>query len=78
MTSRPNSDDFNQPNDMTVARDGTIYASDPHWKQHDGQIWRIHRSADGAVAGERMTADRRMGTINGIDLSPDGKTLYVG
>jgi signal peptidase len=23
---------FNQPNDMTIARDGTIYASDPNWK----------------------------------------------
>jgi sugar lactone lactonase YvrE len=72
------SDDFNQPNDMTIATDGTIYASDPHWKQHDGQIWRIQKSADGNVVGEKMTADRRMSTTNGIDLSPDGKTLYVG
>jgi sugar lactone lactonase YvrE len=72
------SDDFNQPNDMTIATDGTIYASDPHWKRHDGQIWRVQKSADGSVVGERMTADRRMSTTNGIDLSPDGKTLYVG
>jgi sugar lactone lactonase YvrE len=72
------SDDFNQPNDMTIAADGTIYASDPNWKQHDGQIWRVAKSADGAVTGEKMTADRRMSTTNGIDLSPDGKTLYVG
>ncbi|SHG07340.1 gluconolactonase [Bradyrhizobium erythrophlei] len=72
------SDDFNQPNDMTVATDGTIYASDPNWKRHDGQIWRVQRSADGNVIGEKMTADRRMSTTNGIDLSPDGKTLYVG
>jgi sugar lactone lactonase YvrE len=72
------SDDFNQPNDMTIAADGTIYASDPHWKRHDGQVWRICKSADGEVVGEPMTADRRMSTTNGIDLSPDGKTLYVG
>jgi sugar lactone lactonase YvrE len=72
------SDDFNQPNDMTIAADGTIYASDPHWKRHDGQVWRIRKSADGEVVGERMTADRQMSTTNGIDLSPDGKTLYVG
>jgi sugar lactone lactonase YvrE len=72
------SDDFNQPNDMTVATDGTIYASDPNWKRHDGQIWRVQKSADGNVVGEKMTADRRMSTTNGIDLSPDGKTLYVG
>jgi sugar lactone lactonase YvrE len=72
------SDDFNQPNDLTVAADGTIYASDPHWKQHDGQIWRISKSAGGEAIGEKMTAERRMSTTNGIDLSPDGKTLYVG
>jgi signal peptidase len=72
------SDDFNQPNDMTIAADGTIYASDPHWKHHDGQIWRIAKSADGSVRGEKMLADRTMSTTNGIDLSPDGKTLYVG
>jgi len=72
------SDDFNQPNDMTIAADGTIYASDPRWKQHDGQIWRVTKSADGKVFGEKMTAERGMSTTNGIDLSPDGSTLYVG
>jgi sugar lactone lactonase YvrE len=72
------SDEFNQPNDMTIAADGTIYASDPNWKRHDGQIWRIARDADGSVHGEKMSADRSMSTTNGIDLSPDGKTLYVG
>ena len=72
------SDDFNQPNDLTIAADGTIYASDPHWKHRDGQVWRIAKSADGNVVGEKMTAERRMSTTNGIDLSPDGKTLYVG
>src|SRR5471032_2748227 len=70
------SDDFNQPNDLTVAADGTLYASDPHWKRHDGQIWRIARTSDGSVRGEKMLAERPMSTTNGIDLSPDGKTLY--
>src|ERR1700688_1610740 len=72
------SDEFNQPNDLTIAADGTIYASDPHWKTHDGQVWRIAKSADGTIIGEKMTATRKMSTTNGIDLSPDGKTLYVG
>ena len=36
------------------------------------------KSADGTVVGEKMTAERSMSTTNGIDLSPDGKTLYVG
>jgi sugar lactone lactonase YvrE len=72
------SDDFNQPNDITIAADGTLYASDPNWKGHSGQVWRVARSANGTVVGEKMTADRPMSTTNGIDLSPDGRTLYVG
>lgn len=72
------SDQMNQPNDITIARDGTIYASDPNWKGREGHIWRIAKSSDGSVQGEVMTAPRAMGTTNGIDLSPDGKTLYVG
>ena len=72
------SDEMNQPNDITIARDGTIYASDPNWKGREGHIWRIATSADGSVQGQTMSAPRAMGTTNGIDLSPDGKTLYVG
>jgi gluconolactonase len=62
---------FNQPNDLTLATDGTLFASDPNWKEGTGQIWRIdpdgstHRLAEG------------MGTTNGIELSPDGTRLYV-
>jgi sugar lactone lactonase YvrE len=72
------SDLMNQPNDITIARDGTIYASDPYFKGRSGQIWRIARSADGSVQGVVMRAARAMGTTNGIDLSLDEKTLYVG
>jgi signal peptidase len=72
------SDLMNQPNDLTIARDGTIYASDPNWKGRSGQIWRITKAADGSAQGQVMTAARAMGTTNGIDLSPDGSTLYVG
>jgi sugar lactone lactonase YvrE len=72
------SDWLNQPNDLTVGSDGTIYASDPHWKRRDGQVWRITRGPDGIGRGQVMTSDRKMGTTNGIDLSPDEKTLYVG
>jgi signal peptidase len=72
------SGEMNQPNDITIARDGTIYASDPNWKGREGHIWRIAKGADGTVQGQVMSAPRAMGTTNGIDLSPDGKTLYVG
>jgi len=74
---------FNQPNDLAIGNDGTLYASDPLRKKGvaTGQIWRITRGADGKGRGEVMTSDRKdgkMGVTNGIDLSPDGKTLYVG
>ena len=72
------SDQFNQPNDLTLASDGTIYASDPNWKGRSGQVWRIARGADGKGEGAVMSSSRKMSTTNGIDLSPDGKTLYVG
>ena len=72
------SDLMNQPNDMTIGRDGTLYASDPNFKGRSGQIWRIVKRADGQVQGEIMKVSRAMGTTNGIDLSLDGKILYVG
>lgn len=62
---------MNQPNDLTIAPDGTLYASDPNWGNNTGQIWRI--DTQGKVA--RMAAE--MGTTNGIEVSPDGKRLYV-
>ncbi|MGJ4883515.1 SMP-30/gluconolactonase/LRE family protein [Bradyrhizobium sp. HKCCYLRH1073] len=71
-------DDMSQPNDITLARDGTIYASDPNWKARSGRIWRIAKGPDGSLQGAAMSAPRAMGTANGIDLSPDGRTLYVG
>jgi sugar lactone lactonase YvrE len=64
-------DAMNQPNDLTIAPDDTLYASDPDWKRGTGQVWRIDRSGQvGRVAAE-------MGTTNGIEVGPDGKTLYV-
>jgi signal peptidase len=72
------SDRFNQPNDLAIAADGTLYASDPRFASPaGGQIWRIARGADGKGRGEVMSSTRRLGVTNGIDLSPDGTTLYV-
>ncbi|MBM3844903.1 MAG: SMP-30/gluconolactonase/LRE family protein [Verrucomicrobia bacterium] len=62
---------MNQPNDLAIAPDGTLYASDPNWKNSTGQLWRI--TTDGRT--HRESAD--MGTSNGIEVSPDGRTLYV-
>jgi len=62
---------MNQPNDLAIASDGTLYASDPNWKNGTGQLWRIAR--DGTM--HREVGD--MGTSNGVEVSPDGRTLYV-
>ena len=62
---------MNQPNDLALASDGTLWASDPNWAKSTGQVWRI--SKEGKVA----LAATNMGTSNGIEVSPDGKTLYV-
>ncbi len=62
---------MSQPNDLAIGPDGTLYASDPNWKAGTGQLWRIDR--DGTVT--RLAEG--MGTTNGIEVSPDGRTLYV-
>ncbi len=62
---------MNQPNDIAIADDDTVFASDPNWQESTGQIWRI--DTDGAVTA----LERGMGTTNGIEVSPDGHTLYV-
>ena len=43
---------FNQPNDIAVARDGTLYASDPHWKRREGR-------SGGSRAGRTAAASAR-------------------
>ncbi len=62
---------MNQPNDIAISENGTIYASDPNWDKSNGNLWRIDR--DGQVT--LLEAD--MGTTNGIEVAPGDKTLYV-
>ena len=58
------SDQFHQPNDLAIAADGTLYASDPNWKESTGQLWRIDRS------GRVKQVATGMGTTNGIEVEP--------
>ena len=62
---------MNQPNDIAIGKNGVIYASDPNWGESTGQIWRV--DTDGVVT----LLETDMGTTNGIEVSPDGKRLYV-
>jgi sugar lactone lactonase YvrE len=65
------SDQFNQPNDICINRKGQLFASDPNWKEGSGKIWRIDTD------GKAVLVQDKMGTTNGIELSPDEKILYV-
>ena len=62
---------MNQPNDLALHPNGTLFASDPNWGQETGQLWRIERD------GSTHRLAEKLGTTNGIEVSPDGKTLYV-
>jgi gluconolactonase len=63
---------MHQPNDLAITADGVLYASDPDWKNNSGKVWRID------TAGRVSLMADGMGTANGIEVSPDGRTLYVG
>ncbi|WP_409343261.1 SMP-30/gluconolactonase/LRE family protein [Paenibacillus sp. MBLB4367] len=62
---------MNQPNDIAISADDYVFASDPNWAESTGQLWRI------APNGEVTLLEAGMGTTNGIEVSPDGQTLYV-
>lgn len=71
---------LNSPNDLDIARDGSIYFTDPAYglpgmkegKELDFEgVYRL--SPDGAL---KLLA-REFGHPNGIAFSPDGKRLYV-
>lgn len=62
---------MSQPNDIAIASDGTLYASDPDWAASTGRVWRIDRD------GTTTLLAKDLGTTNGIEVSPDEKTLYV-
>ena len=62
---------MNQPNDVAIDSRDRLYASDPNWKNNTGNLWRI--DTDGKVT----QLEANVGTTNGIEVSPDNKTLYV-
>lgn len=62
--------DLNQPNDLAISPKGTLYASDPNWSAGTGNLWKVDETGFTLLEAE-------MGTTNGIEVSPDGKKLYV-
>ena len=64
-------DQFNQPNDLCISKKGQLFASDPDWKNGTGKLWRID------PGGHSILLNDKMGTTNGLELSPDETILYV-
>ncbi len=65
------SSEMNQPNDLAVMKDGTLFLSDPNWEEGTGKLWKV--LPDGSI----YLMEEGMGTTNGIEVSPDEKRLYV-
>ncbi len=62
---------MNQPNDLAIGPGGVIYLSDPNWAESVGKLWMV------TPEREILLLEEGMGTTNGIEVSPDNKTLYV-
>jgi len=71
VTVFAHSDEMSQPNDVAITSEGVVFASDPNWEKGTGQVWRVDR--DGRLT--RIASG--MGTTNGIEVSPDGRKLFV-
>lgn len=62
---------MNQPNDLAMMDNGILFASDPNWGASTGNLWRVENY------GSVVLLESEMGTTNGVEVSPDQKTLYV-
>ena len=82
LSTHYNGRKFNSPNDLAVARDGSIWFTDPPYglegldasplkEQSVNGVYR--RSPDGSV----RLVEGKLSFPNGIAFSPDGRTLYV-
>ena len=71
---------LNQPNDITVRSDGTIYFTDPAFGDAAAQAELDFRGVFRIAPDGRLTAEYRgetSETPNGLALSPDESLLYV-
>src|SRR5690606_3005253 len=70
---------FNSPNDLAISTTGHIYFSDPDWqlgrRKSETKLTGVYWvKPDGSVSLVDGTLDKP----NGVALSPDDKTLYIG
>jgi gluconolactonase len=75
LTTEP----LQQPNDLCVARDGTVYFTDPTWPVPDepsGRVWRLDSATSEGGGPLHLVADD-FWAPNGIILDVDDETLIV-
>jgi gluconolactonase len=70
---------FNSPNDLTVRGDGIVYFTDPNFQRGNRADDMAGRTGVFRVTGDEVfLVDDTISQPNGVVLSPDGNTLYVG
>lgn len=62
---------MNQPNDLTIGKQGQLYLSDPNWSNNTGRLWMVDPQRNVVLLEDQM------GTTNGIEVNPEGNILYV-
>lgn len=62
---------MNQPNDIAIARNDLVFASDPNWGNSTGNLWLVD------TRGHTTLLEENMGTTNGIEVSTNERLLYV-
>ncbi len=86
IVSRFSGKRFNSPNDLAVRSDGTLYFSDPDWQSADPELperaYRVRPSGSTAeVIGRYHAGEGALAWVakpNGVTLSRDERTLYIG
>jgi gluconolactonase len=76
---------LNSPNDLCVRDDGTIYLTDPDWQLGSRAsetnitgVYRVDPPLRKGMTHRAVLVDGTLDKPNGIALSPDQRTLYVG
>lgn len=64
-------DEMNQPNDLAISGNNTLYVSDPDWKNSTGKLWKVDPEKNITLLEDNM------GTTNGVEVSPGDSILYV-
>jgi gluconolactonase len=69
---------FNSPNDVVVRSDGTVYFSDPDYQLSSGTPSELPMAVYRVSPKGEVSVVDKMDKPNGVALSPDESTLYVG